>query len=249
MSTLKKEINDLYQSELYLYFYGNALSGEKTKRECDFIVEHCAIKNNANILDLACGHGRHSIYFATNNHKVCGIDMNKDFIDLAQKNAEEKGLTVKLIEGDILTIDYEEVFDVVLLLYNTLGFFDRNDCFKIFENISRALKKGGKAFIDCKNRDHIIKEIKPYEVHEKGDDLMIDRLSFNPINGTTTNNRIYLKDGKRYDTPFTMYCYNYSDIENLLKNSDLKIQKVLGGWKGETFDSESRRIILIVEKL
>ena len=78
---------------------------------------------------------------------------------------------------------------------------------------------------------------------------MIDRLSFNPKYGTTTNNRIYIKDGKRYDTPFTMYSYNYTDLKYFIERASLKIQKVLGGWKDEEFDSDSRRIILILEKI
>jgi len=35
----------------------------------------------------------------------------------------------------------------------------------------------------------------------------------------------------------------------MIEGLGLKISKVLGGWKGEAFDSESRRIILILEKV
>jgi len=249
MSTQKIEIANLHNSELYLYFYGASLGEERTVRECNYIEKYCSIKGEERILDLACGHGRHSILFAERNHRVSGIDISKSFLQIAKTRSKEKQLEIEFIEGDILGVEYKAEFDIVLLLFNTLGFFDRQDAAKIFEKISQSLIKGGKAFIDCKNRDHIIKEIKPYEVYEKGEDLMIDRLSFNPKHGTTTNKRIYLKDGKRYDAPFTMYSYNYTDLEYFAERADLKIIKILGGWKEEAFDSESRRIILIVEKV
>ncbi|MEN0047221.1 MAG: class I SAM-dependent methyltransferase [Bacteroidota bacterium] len=248
MSTSKKEINNVHRSELYLYFYKDSLKSEKTKQQCNYIEEHCKLNGKEKILDLACGHGRHSIEFCKRNYRVKGIDINEEFINLAKKKSQEKGLDVQFSRVDILKTKYKNKFGVILFLFNSLGFFDGKDAKKIFKKINEGLVKGGKAFIDCKNRDHIIKEIKPYEVYEKGEDLMIDRLIFNPIKGTTTNNRIYIKDGKRYESPFTMYSYNYSDIERFLVGTELKIKKVLGGWKNEQFSSDSRRIILILEK-
>ena len=248
MSTPKREINNVHSSELYLYFYEDSLRPAKTKRECDYIEQHCQLNGKEKILDLACGHGRHSIEFCKRNYKVEGIDINKDFINLAKDTSEEMGLDAQFFEADILDMEYKDNFDTVLFLFNSLGFFNRKDSTKIFKKINQSLVKGGRAFIDCKNRDHLIKEIKAYEVYEKGEDLMIDRLSFNPIQGTTTNNRTYIKSGKRYESPFTMYSYNYSDIERFLEGTALKVLKVLGGWKNEQFDSDSKRIILILEK-
>lgn len=248
MSTSKRAINNVHRSELYLYFYEDSLRPEKTERECNYIEEHCQLSGQGKILDLACGHGRHSIEFCKRNYEVEGIDINEDFINLAKGTSQERGLDVQFFRRDILDIEYKDKFDVALFLFNSLGFFDREDARRIFKKISESLMKGGRAFIDCKNRDHILKEIKPYEVYEKGEDLMIDRLSFNPVKGTTTNNRTYIKNGKRYESPFTMYSYNYSDVERFLEGTELKIKKVLGGWKNEQFDSDSRRITLILEK-
>lgn len=248
MSTPKSEIEDVHRSELYLYFYESALSEHKTNRECDYIERHCELKGKGKILDLACGHGRHSIEFAKRGYSVEGVDINKEFIQIAKNNSQEKGLKVKFVEEDILEIEHEEDFDIVLFLFNSLGFFNRQDSERIFKKINQCLVEGGRVFLDIKNRDHIVKELKPYEIYEKGEDLMIDRLSFNPIKGTTTNIRTYIKDGKRYEAPFTMYSYNYSDLEQFLRGTELKIKKVLGGWKDERFDSESRRIVVILEK-
>lgn len=248
MSTPKKEIEEVHRSDLYLYFYESALSEERTVGECNYIESICELKGKEKILDLACGHGRHSIEFAKREYRVEGIDLNQDFIQLAKNTSQKSGLKARFVEGDILESEYGENFDLVIFLFNSLGFFNEPNAAIIFNRINQCLKKGGKAFIDTKNRDHIIKEIKPYEVIEKGNDLMIDRLSFNPKKGTTTNDRTYIKDGKRYEAPFTMYSYNYSDLERLLKRTALTIKQVLGGWKEEQFDSNSRRIILVLEK-
>ena len=53
MSTSKKEINNLHQSDLYLYFYEDAVDESRTRMECTYIEKHCGISGQQRILDLA----------------------------------------------------------------------------------------------------------------------------------------------------------------------------------------------------
>jgi len=122
MSTNQSDIKNVHNSDLYLYFYEDSLSEERTVKECDFIEQECGIGSSQSILDLACGHGRHSIELAARNHTVCGIDINTAFINIAQKDAAQKNLQVEFIEGDILQSIEKEAFDTILLCFNTLGF-------------------------------------------------------------------------------------------------------------------------------
>lgn len=249
MSTSIKELDQLFESELYLYFHKDFLDIKRTAKECAFIQKACGLKANHQILDLACGHGRHANFLAEKGYKLTGIDLNTPFIQMAKREAESKNINIAYIEKDILAINYEQAFDTILLLFNSLGFFDRKDAKILLSKIEQALKIGGKAFIDTKNRDHLLKEIPPCSITERGRDLMIDQLSFNPIEGTTTNKRIYIKDGKRYDAPFTMTTYSYTDFIQLLEGTNLKITQTWGSWSGDTFNQDSRRIIFLLEKM
>ncbi len=248
MSTPKKQIENLHRSDLYLYFYEDSLTGERTRGECDFIERACQLKRGQAVLDLACGHGRHALELASRKYELTGVDINADFLRIAREAASAAELDIEYIEGDILQTEYESRFDLVLLLFSTLGFFDRSDLRALFSRISSALNPGGLAFIDTKNRDHIAAELNAWHVTEKGKDLMIDRISFDPLSGTTTNRRVYVKDGVRYEAPFNMYMYNYHDLSTLATAFGLKVKKVFGNWKGDPLDSSSRRIILILQK-
>lgn len=249
MSTPLNQINQLHESQLYLYFYEEALTPERTREECAFIEKAIDLKQRARILDLACGHGRHANFFAQKGRQVTGVDINADFVRLARETAEKQRLGINFQEGNILEIDFEEAFDVALLLFNTFGFFDRTDGQLLLQKTYRALKPGGRLFLDTKNRDHLLKEIKPCHIVEKGQDLMIDRLSFDPLTGTTLNRRIYIKDDKRIDAPFKMYAYHFSELVKLTHTVGFVVEKIYGGWKGESFSQESRRIILILKKV
>ncbi|MEO0341546.1 MAG: class I SAM-dependent methyltransferase [Bacteroidota bacterium] len=248
MKTNRNEIIDLHNTDLYLYFYEDFIDTARTTKECKLIIEECELEPNAKILDLACGHGRHSIRFAENGFAVTGIDLNTDFIELAKKNAKEQNLDVEFTVDNIVNINYSQQFDGIILLYNSFGFLDKQDGETLIKNISKALKPNGKIFLDIRNRDRAIKDLSDCHVMEKGKDLMIDRLSYDPKKGTTTNNRIYVKDGVRYDTPFTMQLYNYSELQQLLAKYDLRIKKVYGHWDKHPFDAGSKRIIAVIEK-
>lgn len=248
MKTDLKQINELHKSDLYLYFYEDFIDEKRTAKECEFIIEKCKLRGGDKILDLACGHGRHSIYFASKRFNVTGIDLNESFIEIAQKESRKWGLFATFINDNILNVNFEDEFDCMLILFNSFGFLDSNDGFELMKKMRSALKAEGRLFIDIKNRDNISKELSPFYVTEKGEDLMIDRLSFDPKSGVSTNKRIYIKDGVRHDAPFSMQLYNYSELSRIAHNSGFKITSSFGNWDGGKFDIGSKRIIAILEK-
>ncbi len=77
---------------------------------------------------------------------------------------------------------------------------------------------------------------------------MIDRLSYDPITGTSTNKRIYIKDGKRYDTPFSMTLYNYQDVLQMTAKLPLEMVQTYGSRDGSQLDGSSRRMIFVLRK-
>lgn len=248
MSNSIKALDELFRVRLYLYFHEDMLSDERTQIECDFMFEHLELKIGDSLLDLACGHGRHANALAKRGLTLTAWDLNQEFIQLAKKDAEAQDLEIDYQCRDILSLDIKEEFDAIILLFNTLGFFNRADALVLMQRISAALKPSGKLFLDTKNRDHILKELLPFSMVERGEDMMIDRLSFDPKTGTTLNQRTYLKDGKRYEAPFSMTLFNYTDLDSFSNMAGLSITKAFGHWDGRAFDQNSRRIILVLEK-
>lgn len=246
MKTNVQEVNALHAIDLYLYFYQDFIDENRTKKECDFIVKTCTLPPQSRILDLACGHGRHSVYLASQEHLLTGIDLSPAFIEYGREQAAKQNLNIDFQVGNMLEIDFQEQFDSLLLLFNSFGFLDKTDGLKLLQKMRAAIKPKGKIFVDIKNRDSILTEITDCQITEKGQDLMIDRLDFDPKSGTTTNRRIYIKDGQRYDTPFTMQLYNYSEFAAMVEQSGLQIVQTFGNWQGGPFDRTSRRLIALL---
>ncbi len=56
---------------------------------------------NLNVIDLGCGTGRNSFYFAEMGNSVVGLEISKTAIDIAKDNADSAGLDVKYIKQSI----------------------------------------------------------------------------------------------------------------------------------------------------
>ena len=124
-----------------------------TNRQVDFLIKQLHLKGTEKILDLACGFGRHSLEFARRGYDVTGIDITPAYIDYANEQAKRENLNAKFICQDIRTITFDKEFDVVLNMADgAIGYLeDDEENHKIFSVIAKALKNGGKHFMDIIN--------------------------------------------------------------------------------------------------
>lgn len=242
------EFEAVFEPDDYLYFYRDVLTEERTKREIEFLVKELELDKPLKILDLACGYGRHANRLAELGHRVTGVDINSGFLEIAKREAKEKGVSVKYIMEDMQKISFHEEFDRVLLLFTSFGYFEDEENFLVLKKVADALKPSGLFCFDIPNRDVCLKHFLPYIVVEKGNDLMIDRSTFDSTTGRVYNKRIVIRNGKRKDKPFFVRLYNPTEIGDLLNRAGLRIYKMYGDWDSNPFTSDSRKMIIIAKK-
>ena len=129
---------------------------EDTENQVDFIVKTLELTGKERLLDLACGFGRHSLSLAKRGFSVVGVDITREYIDDAIKEAKANSLEADFILSDIRDIKFTSEFDVVLNLADgAIGYLENDEeNLKIFDVISNALKPGGKHFMDICNAEH-----------------------------------------------------------------------------------------------
>jgi SAM-dependent methyltransferase len=117
-----------------------------TKRELDFL-EHVfrthATRPIKNVLDVACGNGRHVFGLARRGYKCTGIDYTPERVQIAKNRAKREGVSVKLLQGDATRLTFENEFDAVLALYILFLLPNDDDVLKTLSCGYRALRKGG----------------------------------------------------------------------------------------------------------
>ena len=103
------------------------------------------------ILDLGCGPGLYTERLAEEGHRVSGLDFSDRSIACAKERALEKGLEIEYRCMDYLQMDYEERFDLVILIYNDFSVLLPKERTLLLEKVFRALKKGGVFVFDVLN--------------------------------------------------------------------------------------------------
>jgi SAM-dependent methyltransferase len=140
-----------------VYKSDNAFFGEEPSNFALFCFNHLKSNNNLKkILDLGAGHGRDSIFFASNGFEVEAIDYSVVAVKILTKTAKEKSLPIKCHLFDVKEkpLPYpDSYFDAVYshMLLNMR--FSQDDLHFILSEIKRVLKPKGWNFFSVRNRN------------------------------------------------------------------------------------------------
>lgn len=240
-------LETLFTPNYYLYFnHDNYLTNQKTQTEISFLCKHLKINKYSSMLDLACGHGRHTNGMSKYLNNIIGIDINNDFLKIAQEN---QPANVKYIHQDIRDISYTDKFDTVILLNTVFGLFSDQDNYQLLIKINKSLKKSGTFCFDVINRDTLLIDFQNNDIVEKENkNFMLDQLSFDQYAGRAHVKRTYIKDTNMTHTKFSIRVYNYTEIETLLKQTGFKIIETFSGWDSSKIKTLSKKMVFLVEK-
>ena len=113
----------------------------------NLIERQCQLPRGCSILDLGCGGGDQARLFSQRGYRVVGIDKVKSLVDYAKEVFRKEGLVGEFFEGDMRKIEYENEFDLCAMLSGTFGLLTEKENERLLEQIYRALKTGGQAFV------------------------------------------------------------------------------------------------------
>lgn len=156
MSVLQKEIPQDWYATAFDGMSAEMAWTERTESEIKRALTMLRPQGGERVLDLGCGTGRHSLELVRQGFSVVGVEISRELVEIARKDAEEQGLEAEFVEADLRELNYEEEFDIVLNLNDgAIGYFETDEeNHRSFEVISRALKPGGQNLIQVPNVLH-----------------------------------------------------------------------------------------------
>ncbi len=176
------------------------------------------------ILDLGCGPGLYAEYFAIRGHEVTGVDFSSNSIRYARGQAKDKKFNITYLNQNYLHLDFEECFDLVIMIYLDFCVLLPEEREQVLINIHRALKPGGMFIFDVvndKNPEETAAS-NSWEAKEKGFWKATPYLALNdgfiyPENKVTaTRHTIFDHEGRAETYIFWTHYYNREDLSGLL---------------------------------
>ncbi|MFZ2188800.1 MAG: class I SAM-dependent methyltransferase [Candidatus Moraniibacteriota bacterium] len=119
------------------------------KRSLAIIEKHGNLKT---LLDLGCGLGQDSAYFAKKDFQVTAVDFSETGVRGIPKDIKN----LKPVCQDINNLKFKhDSFDIIYANLS-LHYFDDSATTKIFDKLYDILKKDGLIFIKCKSTDDAV---------------------------------------------------------------------------------------------
>lgn len=233
-----------FDTPYYHILYKNR-NDDEAKAFIENLVHYLDLPTSANVLDLACGKGRHSLTLKEAGYNVLGVDLSKNSINDARIHQKE-GLSFDV--HDMREVIIGRTFSAVFNLFTSFGYFeDKKDNLKVLESVRKMLSDNGLLIIDFMNAQKVIDGLVETELK------IVDGVEFD-IQRNYDGTHIYKEirfTGE--DTPYhyteRVQALKLEDFESLLKASDFEILCTFGDFALKPFDvSTSDRLIIIAKK-
>jgi SAM-dependent methyltransferase len=105
----------------------------------------------ANVVELACGHGRHTAQIVQKARRITLIDINKENIDACRRRfARNSNVFYHINNGSDLS-DIETGTISALFCYDAMVHFEASDVIAYLSEIARVLRPGGRTLLHYSN--------------------------------------------------------------------------------------------------
>ncbi len=237
--------------ELYLQAYG--LGIDRVGSEVEFLLGALELPPGAQVLDLACGHGRHAIELARLGYSVTGLDRSHLFLEKAVEFSREAGVEVEWLHEDMRAIPetWAARFDGIINVFTAWGYFETDEANEeVLQGVARSLKLGGRFFLDYVNHERVIRQFRPRSWAQSPDGILtLDVSEFDPLRGRIeTTRKIVLPDGARLDRRTSVRLFTLAEVRNMLNRSGLKVLATHGDFTGGPYTMDSPRMIVVAER-
>ncbi len=111
-----------------------------------------ADRQRGHVLELGCGTGHKLIPIASDGHPSTGLELSPDMLAEAQRKADERGIEVEWVQGDMRDFDLGRTFDLVFIAANSLlHLHEAEDLVNCFRSVRKHLAAGARLVFDVFN--------------------------------------------------------------------------------------------------
>lgn len=236
----------------YLDVYGYQFTDERAAKETAFAARALDLQPGERVLDLCCGQGRHAVLLATMGLDVTGLDLSEQYLRLTESGARAGKLAIETVHADMREIPFESHFDAIVNMFSSFGYLESEaEDARVLDSIWRALKPNGRVLLDLLNRDWVVDNYVQNDWH-RGDDGTL-YLEHRELDLLTSRNHVTFvaigPDGRQREiVGHHIRLYTLREVAGMLEAAGLAFEAVYGGFDGEPYGIETRRMIVVARR-
>lgn len=242
---MKKEWFESWFDSPYYHLLYKSRDEKEAQTTLHNLLQAIDLPQNARLLDLACGKGRHSRYLADEGFDVTGLDISTASIAYARQFEHHR---LAFYQHDMRKPFRVNYFDGVMNMFTSFGYFatDRDHVLTL-ANVNKGLKPGGLLLLDYFNAHWVRSSL------VRAEEKTVDGVSFHlkkDIRGGHVFKHIEFSAGElQYHFRERVRLFTLADFEAMFEVAGLRLLRTYGGYDLSVFDpAHSRRLILIAQK-
>ena len=236
----------------YLDIYGRSFTPDRAAREAAFAQRALSLKPGDEVLDLACGQGRHAVLLAKAGLQVTGLDLQADYLDMAKESARAAGVSIGTVRADMRMIPFDARFDAIMNMFTAFGYLEsEDDDMEVLRQVAKALKPGGRFLLDMINREWVVDNYIQNEWRSEPDGSLV--LEHRELDLMTSRNHVSFTivspDGKRRESVgHNARLYTLTEMRRSMERAGLEVTATYGGYEGDPYTITTRRMIVVARK-
>lgn len=225
----------------YLYFYEPHLTEERSNREAEVAWRLLDLAPRAEVLDLACGHGRIANRLAARGARVTGLDADPYFLELARAGGQD----VEYVLGDMRALPWSEPrFDAALLWFTAFGYFDEATNLGVLRSIRRVLRPGGRLALELNHLPRLLETLQRQQWLRRDADVALDAFEWHAETSVMTTHRTYIRGGVVREFSYDVRLFMPAELRELLLEAGFTSVDLFG-MTGEPLTAEDRRLVAV----
>jgi SAM-dependent methyltransferase len=212
------------------------------------------------VLELGCGTGHKLIPIASDGHSCVGLDFSSDMLAAAGRKANERGVAVEWMRGDMRTFDLGRTFDFVFSTANSLlHLHEVEDLVSCFTSVRRHLAPGARFVFDVFNPSVRLlaqadgvrrtRESLSFMDPDRGN-VSVDVAEIYDAPAQVTRGTWYLSSHSEPDfvvAPLEIWSIFPQELPLLVSLGGLRLVERFGDWSGRPFDVDASLQLCICE--
>ena len=221
----------------------------EAEREVEQLLALTKIPSGADVLDLCCGVGRHSLELTRRGFRVTGVDRTQEYLDLAAAAAGREALSLELVREDMRSFRRDESYDGVINLFTSFGYFeDPGDDQRVVENIFASLRPGGVLLMQLMSKEVLARIFRARDWHEQDGVLVLEERKLSQSWSWVESRWTLISDRRRVDLDLSHRLYSASELTFLLHDRGFGEVAAYGDFTGSPYDNEADRLVVVASK-
>jgi ubiquinone/menaquinone biosynthesis C-methylase UbiE len=237
---------DAFFSDFYLRAYAADEENEKAEAQALGAATLAGAEPGAELLDVPCGYGRHSIPLGRAGYKITGVDRSAALLGEARRRTGHERWP-KLVQADYRELPFADAsFDGALNLFSSLGYLGREQDTHVLTEIGRVLRPGGRLVIETMHRDLLVLRWADSDWRLLGEGrLLLEQRTFDAASGIATTTMTLIDGaGERESRVWSVRVYAVTELLAMLERAGFAEAKCYGDFDGGAFGTGTRLVIV-----